>query len=951
MSGASIIIEIPIEILHIIFRVEKDDPLKPLMDGMKSIKKIESQSQSVHRLDALSRFSSSISKISEYSTSVMRDLWKGKYWTLGEKSLSLDDDIKGSIHQLEPIQRLDVDIPEGEVKDLAAPFLGWLAGESKIDRKDILGHVRLESLKSSSEIIFVRTKISQKEDRVGRRYWVYEEGPFKQLIGDHIDKERGFEMYEPEATEGVQEWPYSPEVMALRELRKKMKRSSVTAAKLRHKNKDKKSKASSEHLQNEVLKESQRILDSIQDRMKEDKRPRLNQVKQVVGFRQDMWDAAQEVLYSSKKQAFVLTSFSNPKYSDDVAKMLAEVSNGRDLEILISFGEPDRGRSPDDIINTQKYISKLSKDERLNIKGGVSAVSNHSKIIISDTGSIFICSCNLFSGDLESAVIESGLVISDVECSKAILDVVMDEKWASDVLSSEFNELHSQITKIKPIRYDSDLSGKISEIRSNIKKEEYWYAIPKLERMLMEIAERPIWSLIRTLEHRPFMGDCIERFENRLVMASDGLRSNGLDKASIQRIGSRASEHGATVHLWWGRHAPKSKPFDAIDKRGRKEAKDRLTELRNLMNNQKKEGRWDLIPRFSNEPMETHSKMFIVDDMRLMITSDNTLSFGDTEVERGDAGELGIVIDNPRLALQTRGSMELWMPNDAVIPHDNTRWWALLAEEVSLSTDNSFQKRSLMEILDSFIERIESSDWLKSRWEKEIDTDEEDEIGIINKLALGVKFGMFSIAESETSRGSKSRLSPEQLEGALISLAIKNRWHVAINDSIDDALITALSQYNSKSGKRPHFIKQGRRDYKLSYKSKKLHMQFDEDFVLPYLEKHREEVLREINSLFEFNLEVSWSLTDKGQQKHDLSDAFGVDEEITPEVWANSLIRFMNDSDIFEFISDPYNRMVTSEPKLKLGKGELAIFVDEECYEFIEWERRKGQLYVRRRME
>ena len=42
MSGASIIIEIPIEVLHIIFRVEKDDPLKPLMDGMKSIKKIES---------------------------------------------------------------------------------------------------------------------------------------------------------------------------------------------------------------------------------------------------------------------------------------------------------------------------------------------------------------------------------------------------------------------------------------------------------------------------------------------------------------------------------------------------------------------------------------------------------------------------------------------------------------------------------------------------------------------------------------------------------------------------------------------------------------------------------------------------------------------------------------------------------------------------------------------
>jgi phosphatidylserine/phosphatidylglycerophosphate/cardiolipin synthase-like enzyme len=948
MSGTSIIIEIPIEILHTVFRVEKEDPLKPLMDAMNSIKKVESTSQSVHRLDALSRSSSSISKVSEFSTPVVRDLWKGKYWSLAEKNLSLDGDLTGSLHRLEPIQRLDVNKPEGEVKELAAPFLGWLAGKSKIDRKDILRHVRLESLKSNSEVIFVRTKISQKEDRVGRKFWVYEEGPFKQLIGDHIDKERGFEMYEPEATEGIQEWPYSPEVIALRDLRKKMRRSSVAAAKRRGNNSDQKSKSAAEQLQYEVLKESQLILDSIRDRIKEDKRPRLNQVKQVVGFRQDLWDAAQEVINSSKKQVFVLSSFSNSKYADDVAEMLAEVSNGRDLELLLSFGEPDRGRSPDDIKNTQEYISKLSKDKRLNIKGGISAASNHSKVIISDTGVILISSCNLFSGSLESGVIESGLVINDAECAKSILDVISDEKWAPGALSAEFNELHSQVNSIKPIRHSPDLSDKISEISSNIKKEEYWYAIPKLERMLMEIAERPVWSLIRTIEHRPFMGDCIERFESRLVMASDGLRSNGLDKASIQRIGTRASEHEATVHVWWGRHAPKSQPFDAIDKRGRKEAKDRLTELRTLMNSQGKRKRWNLIPRSSNEPMETHSKMFIVDDIRLMITSDNTLSFGDTEVERGDAGELGIVIDSPRLALQTRGSMELWLPNDAVIPHDHTRWWALLAEEVSLSTENSFQKVSLMETLDSFIERIESSDWLKSRWEKEMES-ETDEMGVINKLALGVKFGLFSIAESEKSRGSKSRLSSEQLDGSLISLAIKKRWHIAINDLIDDALITALSQYKSKSGKRPHFIKQGGRDYRLSYKSKKLHMQFDEDFVIPYLEKHREKVLCEINSLFEFKLKVSWSLTKKGKEKHDFSNAFGVDEEITPEAWADSLLQFMTDPDIFEFISPPYNRMVASEPKLRLGKGMLAKFIAEECDEFLEWEKRKGQLYVRRR--
>ena len=36
---------------------------------------------------------------------------------------------------------------------------------------------------------------------MGRKFWVYEEGPFKQLIGDYIDTEPGFEIDEPEGTE------------------------------------------------------------------------------------------------------------------------------------------------------------------------------------------------------------------------------------------------------------------------------------------------------------------------------------------------------------------------------------------------------------------------------------------------------------------------------------------------------------------------------------------------------------------------------------------------------------------------------------------------------------------------------------------------------------------------------------------------------------------------------
>ena len=822
MSESSIILEIPIEILHTVFRVEKDDPLKPLMDVMKSIKKIESNSQSVHRLDALSRSSSSISKISEFSTPVMRDLWKGKYWTMGVKILSLDDDITGSIHQLEPIQRLDVNKSEGEVKDLAAPFLGWLAGESKIDRKKILGHVRLESLKSISEIIFLRTKVSQKEDRVGRKFWVYEDGPFKQLIGDHIDKEPGFEMDEGEVTEDVHEWPYSPEIQALYEFKK-------------------------EPNQEKALD----ILDSILDQIKQDKRPRLDWVKQVVGFRQDMWDAAQEVIRSSKKQVFIVTSFSNPRFSDDVAELLAEASEEMTPDILLSFGEPDRGRSPEDIQNTEQYISTLAKDKRFKLKGGISPKSSHTKLVISDTGMAFICSCNLFSGSLESGILESGLLIKDIQCAKSMLEVSNEEEWVPNQLVKDIDKMYSDLGKIK--HPNVDLMGvvekQIAEIKKDIKEGEEWYAYTKLERMLRDIAERPAWSLIRTLEHRPFMADCIERFDTRIVMASDGLRSNGLDKATIWRIGQRASKSRSSVHIWWGRHAPNSKPFDEVDKRGRQEAKKQLKQLRNSSNGGEVDGKkgkirlihdngfgfiktkgkdvyvphklvnkhrlkpddevkfiekivtgkknpsvgkftkirgkptdsgnrvFPLFPIESDEPMETHAKMFIVDDTRLMITSDNTLSFGDTESERGDAGELGIMIDHPRLALQTRGSMELWIPTEAKIPGDLTRWWSLLGEEVSLNTHHPSEQMSLIGALDSMIERIESNEYLRVAWEQEVEGKANlDELTIVNKLALGGRFGTYCIAKSKESKGIKSELKGEQIEEAVISLCRKNVW-------------------------------------------------------------------------------------------------------------------------------------------------------------------------------
>jgi phosphatidylserine/phosphatidylglycerophosphate/cardiolipin synthase-like enzyme len=551
-------------------------------------------------------------------------------------------------------------------------------------------------------------------------------------------------MQESELTKSTQSWPYSPEIKALKRFKKS---------------------------RNE--KQALEILDSIREQIKQDKRPRLESVRQVVGFRQDMWDAAQVVIKSASKRTLILSSFSNSNYAEDVTDILAESVGEKSTETLLSFGEPDRGRSLEDIDVTKQYITSLSKDNRFNLKGGISPKSSHAKVILSDTGMVFICSCNLFSGSLESGVLESGLLIRDIECARSILDVLFEEDWISEETSKEAEKIRSDLEKIHSEPVSFHQSRKLSKIRHSIKSGHHSQAFSELETLLMQISERPVWSLIRTLEHRPLMADCIERFGRRLVMASDGLRSNGLDKATINRIGQRATESKSNVHIWWGRHAPGSKPFDEGDKRGRKEASDRLHKLRKLANWGEN---WWFLPTKSAQPMETHAKLFIVDDTRLIITSDNTLSFGDTETERGDAGELGIMIDHPRLAIQTRGSMEMWLPKDAIIKGDLTRWWALLGEEISHYCEAPSDRIPLQIALDYFIQRIESSDYLTQSWEQEFESIYNQK-EILSKLAMGRKFGVFSFSRENGRRYLNSqKWSPESLSSTSVCLGWKDVW-------------------------------------------------------------------------------------------------------------------------------------------------------------------------------
>ncbi|RJU96625.1 MAG: hypothetical protein DWC04_07080 [Candidatus Poseidoniales archaeon] len=746
MNSTHAFLEIPVEVIQVVFRVEKEDPLRPLLETMNGLS-IDSKLNSIQRLSAMSSSKLELSKDMLYPTVVLRDLWKGRFWTMKERNLDYTGELIGGLSQIQPIERLNTEKFDGNVKEIAKPFLGWLANSSNIERKDILGHIRLDELSCNSEVFSLKTRVILREDKVGRKFWIHDQGPFKQLVGEFIEEIEGFEMAEEVRVEQEDNWPYSPEVLALKRLK--------------------------EHRNNP--KREIEVFDQVIKDLQEDQRPRLNEVKPCVGFRQDMWDAAVEVIKTAQNRVYILTSFSNLDYIDDTIHHLLEGVKNNSVKITLAFGEPNRGRSPEDIISTENYIQKLTQTHGIDVIGGVTTKPSHAKLIVSDSGSAFISSCNLFSGSFDSGVLESGLILKDKACAMAMLEEVIDGQWISGAQSGEMEAILNQLkSKQEPsARVSSGTIKRLKKYRNNYAKGRTSFQRMKFEFLLRDIAERPMWSLLREHQHRQFMHDCIDRFEKNITLASDGLRSNGLDLATIQKLHAQADKHRATVRIWWGRHAPGSKPFDEIDKRGRKEAKQRLQKLSQLSNERKT---WKLVPRYSHEPMETHAKLFIVDDLRLMVTSDNTLSFGDTMSERGDAGELGILIDHPRLSIQTRGSMELWLPKDAVIPKDMVRWWAALGEEVVMKLAKPTQAMLLEEALDSMIERIESSPHLSRLWVSEIEKD-SDESQILNKLLKGTTFGMYRIRKSVESK--KLIFDMTEVESQAISLAGKDTWVVS----------------------------------------------------------------------------------------------------------------------------------------------------------------------------
>lgn len=929
-------LEIPVELLRISLSVEADDPLAPIMDAANDIanKSNKSMETSLVRLVSLSQNPNQFETNFETEAVVLRDLWVGNYWSVREQNLDIGQ-FEGESLAVEAIPKLDLEKNnEGEVKSLILPLSGWLSKETSIPKDALLGHVRLRGIKSEGNHT-LQSEVEQKEDRTGRKYWVYKRGPFKSMISTHIEEVQGFEVQTPTATDELLSWEFSPEVEAMLVSERR----------------------------NFSTSEFRKVVKNFQKKLKQDKRERLEHVEHVVGFRQDMWDAVQTVFASASNYVLLLSSFSQQENLQEYLSMFSELQKPR-TEVLMAFGEPERGRDSGSLEDNLEFM-KAAATLRPGTKGGVTPKPSHSKVVISDTGKVFITTCNLLSGSMNSGVLEAGLLIQDSRCALSTLDALFEDGCIPTEIEKEaqllWQSLNDAQISSQSGAYNKNLvDEKLKEINNDINEQRLNFAIVKFQRLLADLAERPVWSLVRTSHHRPLLEDCISKFQTRLVLASDGLRKNGLDKSMINAISNTAAGTGGTLHVWWGRHAPFSKPIDEADERGRKDAASQLNQLRKNAS----EKNWRILPQKSNEPMESHVKLFMVEDKRLVLTSDNTLSFGDTMLERGDASELGILLDHPRLTRQIRGSMEAWLPDFATIKGDSSKWWSLFGDELNQIVTSPYQQVPLVDVLDRLIERIQVIPQLQKAWENEIEN-EYSEIEIINSLAKGVRFHLYCISKSSAASGVKTQLREEQIDTAMVSQAFTDVWSELdynsdiralmeknspeeINALISELLCEELSQYASKTGRREHFIVTGGLKHTL-LPPNILKIKFKQGFVYPYLTKHENEIKDAFQKKFPANVEIQWP-AHKKKNGYELPS-----KEITPEEWSKAFIHYMQNPKTFEFVSSVYLRMIQEHEELKLGKGKLSKYIQDECSTFLEVTRKdkpvRNSLWVRQRSD
>ena len=495
---------------------------------------------------------------------------------------------------------------------------------------------------------------------------------------------------------------------------------------------------------------------------------RLNAVEIVVGTEAEQWNAVCQVLDSAKENALILSAFSNLRFAKDTAQRIEEnLSPETHLQLLV--GEPDRINEVNFESRVKNYSESLEISNEYRVSVNTTKVPSHAKFAISDTGRVWIGSCNLLSAAPGSWVVETGLLIDDVKFAESILQHIED--WVKPESIKTFQQLsegigalkHSQRHCLKPA-FRKQLENSVEKFKELMAEQDNLQAgkfentqelekaninlQKKVDRLietaisnLRKIAEKPCYQLIPTEVHRSLMLEMIDQSKNRICLASDNLRNTGLDKAVFNRLNQQPLNDSQrkfrfSTSIYWGRDDPHNVDEDqdiieansiidnlkaAYESMNIKEpefwfcSSCHSTLNKNIAqcdcgSRKPKKVYTNFYPHEYTGPMMSHAKFVMSDDRRMLLTSHNILGGKNDDIIATDATELGILIDSPRLIQHMRGEVDLLMPEGVAGKFDFNPWYAALATAVQdLGGEAEFN-----EVMDTFFGRIESNDEFKN---------------------------------------------------------------------------------------------------------------------------------------------------------------------------------------------------------------------------------------------
>jgi hypothetical protein len=657
---------------------------------------------------------------STYRVQVARDLLTGSFHRVSV--LSDSSKMRKGDHALspEPIvpKREHEELSSIGVSELLGPVAGSIAYDLKTTRKMVQRSSTLLAVESKEAEVVVAYKWHLRSDGTQSPVPVNNKDLANSIIEGGVIPE--LEVVRPD-TEIRREWVAPPEIVAI-------ERADIAKKMLRRVGKGH-VKASSGLLRGLLRDVSDAVEVAIGSLSGVSGSGRLWDARAIVGTEFEQWNAVQSVIATSGKRCVLLSAFTHDGFADEARRRIVD-SLPDGAEMMLLSGEPNRENEPGFSKKTERYGKALRKAELSdNVWIENTDSANHSKFVISDTGSVWIGSCNMLSAAPRSWVLESGLLIRDPAVASAIIEHAIEDGWVSGRAVDFLGRIKSSLPGAKGLELSESILQGLSESSSSLREEfveakrgaDYLVerAPPLLEGMvssLRMVAECPKWTLVHTEQHRPAMLSLIRASRKRIAIGSDSIRKGGLDESTIQEISRRPGEvenrsSKFSISIFWGRQDP-----SAI-KKGDEEITDARRRLRKLRQEVLKyDGSGDglrtkFMPHKGNDPMITHCKFIATDDSRLLLTSHNLLSISKDE-GWGDARELGILVDSPRIAMSLRTEMELLNPS-CRDPMDYGRWYGAIAGALDEWGRESI---SFEEAMSAFTGRVMSSDSISHDW-------------------------------------------------------------------------------------------------------------------------------------------------------------------------------------------------------------------------------------------